>query len=126
MATNETVPQPLKNQRSQDFASVYANNVSFEPSIWDLKLVFGELDQSSGVIAQHTSMTIPWSMAKLLMYHLRLNLLSHEIVYGKIAIAQDVIPTEIQPPPEQFKDNLLFQKVFEVAKKEREEFLKTI
>jgi hypothetical protein len=33
--------------KSEDFREVYANQVSFEPSTWDLKINFGLLDQST-------------------------------------------------------------------------------
>ena len=32
--------------RDPDFTSLYANNIRIERSVWDLKLIFGELDQS--------------------------------------------------------------------------------
>jgi hypothetical protein len=128
MEAEKPIPQPapLKNHRTEDFAAAYSNNVMFETSVWDLKFIFGELDQAGGTVEQHTSITIPWSMAKLLLYLLRLQVVAHEIGYGKIPIADDVKPTEIQPPPENLKDNQTFQKIYEAMKKEREEFLKTI
>jgi len=83
--------------RSEDFEERYSNNVQFEPSAWDLKLLFGQLDQSAGaeatVVRQHTSMTITWVQAKILSYFLQVNIRAHEIDNGRI-----VVPTRVLPP----------------------------
>lgn len=64
--TQETAKAP-DSTRHEEFTSLYANNVQFEWSQLDLKLIFGQLDQSRGKaqIEQHTAMTIPWMIAKL-------------------------------------------------------------
>jgi hypothetical protein len=69
---NAGQPQP-QNKRSPDFESLYSNNFAFESSVWDFKIIFGELDQTLGVIEQHTAMTLPWSGVKLLIYYLETN-----------------------------------------------------
>ncbi|MGH9345483.1 MAG: DUF3467 domain-containing protein [Terriglobia bacterium] len=88
---------PLKVVRDEDFASLYANNIQFELSAWDFRLLFGELDQIDGaaIIRQHTAMTIPWSSVKLLIYFLQANLSIYEAANGFVRIPHDVIP----PPP---------------------------
>ena len=95
----KTDTEPTNNPfiQSEDFRDKYSNNVQFEPSAWDLKLIFGQLDQSGGaeatVVRQHTSMTITWVQAKILSYFLQVNLRAHEIDNGKI-----VVPTRVLPP----------------------------
>ena len=45
-------------QRDEEFAYLYANNVRFESSAFDLKMIFGELDQSGKdglTVIQHTA-----------------------------------------------------------------------
>ena len=84
--------------RDEAYDSLYANNIQFEPSLWDLKLIFGQLDQSDGTkVAQHTAITIPWMQAKLLAYFLEVNLAVHETDYGYIRLPPTVIPQAFDP-----------------------------
>jgi hypothetical protein len=89
---------PLDVDRAEDFFTIYANNVSFEQSVWDLKLIFGLLDQTGGTarVEQVMAATIPWLQAKLLSILLDMNLAAHEAENGKIAIPQRMIP--VLPP----------------------------
>jgi len=118
--------RPLRNQRSEDFASVYANNVGFEASSWDLKIIFGQLDQAAGIVDQHTAITIPWSLVKLALFHLRAQIAAHEIVYGKIMLSPDVLPPEPPPLPDELKDSPAFQQVYNTVKKMRDEFIESL
>jgi hypothetical protein len=129
METNKppVAPQPLRNQRSDDFASVYSNNVAFEASAWDLKLIFGQLDQAVGVIDQRTALTIPWSLAKLALYHLKTQLVAYEIIYGKIVLSHDVLPPAPQPlSTEQKQQNPAFERIYEAIKILHEEFVREV
>jgi len=72
--------------------------VSFESSGWDLKLVFGTLDQGTPdpskfprSVKYHTAINVPWKQAKLLAYSACMNVLWHERGEGKIPVAS--------PPP---------------------------
>jgi hypothetical protein len=118
-------PQALQFKRDEDFESLYANNVRFESSVWDLKLIFGQLDQSTGqeVIELHTAMTIPWTTAKLMLYYLQLNIVVHELENGKIRINPRVYP--MMPPPltPEFDNNELAKAAHELAVKMRAEFI---
>jgi len=89
----QTTPRPFR--RPDDFASLYANNVQFETSVWDLKLLFGQLDQSEtpNFVEQHTAVTLPWVQAKLCAYFLTLNVLINQALNGKIEIPNSVMPT---------------------------------
>jgi hypothetical protein len=120
----DTLPQPpLKNQRSEDFSEVYANNVTFEISAWDLKIIFGQLDQAIGVIEQHTAITVPWALAKLALYHLRSQILAREMFWGPIRLTDDMLPTEPVPPAKELSENPRFVALYEAAKKLREEYI---
>lgn len=116
-------PKPLRNERSDDFGEVYANNVLFETSVWDLKVIFGQLDQAMGVVQQHTAVTIPWTIAKLALYHLQSQVAAYEIVYGPIKLSSEILPVEpgsLEPP---FKGNAVLERVHEEIKKLHKEFI---
>jgi hypothetical protein len=91
----ETQPaSQITYQRADDFTDQYANNVFFEASLWDLKLLFGQLDQGLGqnFVVQHGSVTLPWPQAKVLAYFLQVNLTAHELRNGRIIIPPGLIP----------------------------------
>ena len=125
-----TPPQTslLQYKRSDNFSSTYANNAFFEGSAWDLKIIFGQLDQSGDqpVIKQHLAVTVPWAQAKLALYYLRLQIEAMEIQSGKIAIRSDLIPPEPPPlTPEQ--ENIPGSiELRELVLKLREEFLASL
>jgi hypothetical protein len=100
MSQPKVAPPPdLQPHRSEDFLARYANNVILESNAWDLKLIFGELDQSETPpkIAQHTAITLPWSQVKILAYLLGIHLLGHENDFGRIQLPRDAV----KPIPEQ-------------------------
>jgi hypothetical protein len=124
--TDEAKPQQFRNQRSDDFASTYANNVMFEQSVWDLKIIFGELDQTEGIVDQHTAITLPWTGAKLALYYLATQIAGHEAVNGKIHIPEAVLPPEPPPlTPEQKHDPNL-PKIYAEFKRLHDEFMKDV
>jgi hypothetical protein len=86
-------------KREDEFASLYANNVSYQPSVWDLKMLFGELDQSEtpNLVRQHTAMTIPWLQVKLCAYYLLLHIIVNQTVNGNIGVPPAVLPPRPDP-----------------------------
>jgi hypothetical protein len=118
----------LRYQRAANFTTTYANNAYFESSAWDLKIVFGQLEQppeQPPVITQHIAVTIPWAQAKLALYYLRLHVEGNELQNGKILIRKDLLPTEPAPlTPEQEKDPLA-KGLYEIFRKCRAEFLES-
>jgi hypothetical protein len=103
MAEQINVQAPPQIRRTEDFISRYANNVHFEVSVWDLKLLFSEFEQPPGetaFIQQHTAITIPWIQVKLLTILLQLNIIAHEAVNGKIAVPPHILPPISPPGPE--------------------------
>ncbi len=124
--TPDTLPQM---EKEPTFVSKYANNVRFEATVHDLKIVFGETDQSSGkeVIRQHTAITIPWSVAKLARYFIDINTLFHELYVGRIPVPPNQIPQPLlQPSSETLANDPLAEEAFLRATRLREEFLESI
>lgn len=91
---------PLEYRRDEDFTALYANNVILQASVWDLKLLFGELDQSDpskSLIEQHTSMALSWPTAKIAAYFITVNVLAHQASLGQIQLRPDVVPARPNP-----------------------------
>jgi hypothetical protein len=105
----------------------YANNVAFEASVWDLKLTFGEASQRTNSVDWHTSITIPWVQAKLMIYFLQANVAAYEINSGKIKIPDLILPAEWPSavPTEQASDPKALE-VLDALKKLREQFLASL
>ena len=95
----ETPKPGIEYRRDEDFFSGYANNVYVEPSVWDLKIVFGQTDLSSGpnAVVQHTAITLPWNYVKILSYVLRSNIAVREAEDGHIPVP----PRILIPPPKE-------------------------
>jgi hypothetical protein len=91
-------------KRDEDFAALYANSVVSEHSVWDLKVIFGILDQSVTPmqVVQHTSINLPWVQVKLLSYYLNIAIAIQESFNGKIVVPAVVMPPDPRiatPPP---------------------------
>ncbi|SRR6266852_9691935 len=113
--------QPQYLRRGEDFESLYANSVYFQPSEWDLKLTFGEVDNdlkdNRVFIEQHTSIAVPWLQAKLMSYYLGLQVAAYEMEHGPIKVPPTLIPPEPGPAPEPS-----MQRLYEYIAKVRQEF----
>jgi hypothetical protein len=91
------------NRELDDVVPVYANNVRFEMTAWDLRMLFGQLmpnSEGQGQVDWHTDVTVPWAQAKLMHLYLGMNLTLHERENGKITIPAAVLPAPISTPPE--------------------------
>jgi hypothetical protein len=88
-----------KFERDEDFTSLYANNVQFEGSAWDLKVIFGQLDQSRDplVVEQHTAITMAWGQAKITAYYMAVNVILTQSQNGNIQIPALAIPARPDP-----------------------------
>jgi hypothetical protein len=86
-------------KRDEDFTTLYANNTQFESSVWDLKIIFGQLDQMKkpAVIQQHTAMTLSWPSAKIAAYYLLVNVILYQQVSGPVQLRADIIPKRPDP-----------------------------
>ena len=93
-----------------------ANNSLLESSIWDLRVVFGQLEKTLAddtMIDWKVSVTMPWAAAKLLCYYFHANILVHEAKNGQIEIPKAVIPDE--PPKDLGRD--LYKALMEARQK---------
>ena len=81
----------------------YGNNVRFEPSVWDLKILFGQLEQHTGTpeVTMHTAVTIPWATAKVLEYYVRANVAYCEKTFGPIKVPEFAVPAIPEAPSEE-------------------------
>jgi hypothetical protein len=116
------VSPPMK--RREDFRLEYANNIRFEPTVYDLKMVFGETDLSTGTetVEQHMAVTLPWPFVKVLSYFLQIQLMVQERQNGPVGVPQTQIPPIQEPPPELANDPKV-QGIAKDLKKFREDFL---
>lgn len=129
-AAQAAVQRQVEFKRLEDFTSLHANHVYIESSAWDLRLIFGELDQGipgqatpgKEVIEQHTAISIPWPQAKLFSHILRVHIAAAELENGKIPIPSRVIPPEATLPPN-MEDNDVARAIRELANKMRAEFI---
>ncbi|HEX9545404.1 MAG TPA: DUF3467 domain-containing protein [Pyrinomonadaceae bacterium] len=111
---------------ADEFYEAYANSIIYESSSWDLKLVFGQLDQSEGTVkvVQHSAITLPWTQAKLMLYWLRGQIEIHELLNGKIHIPPPVIPPPPPPLTEEIKkSDQNAEVVYSIFNRLRDEFL---
>jgi hypothetical protein len=108
---------------SEDLATEYANNTFFQPTIWDLKILFGELSPLAKSIEWHTSITLPWAQAKIMAYYLELNVAAYELRQGPIKVPSQSLPQEPPPPPTKDPTD---QALWELLKERRQKFLESL
>ena len=121
-----TVAPPATFQRTANCVNSYANNVRYEQTMHDVTIVFGQSDLSTGteIVKQNVAVTVPWSVAKLALYYLNLNLQFFELYNGKIPIPASQAPPPFPQPAEQaLKADPNAMKAFELANKLREQFI---
>jgi hypothetical protein len=128
MAEETKTPEQKKVSefiRHPEFSSLYANNIQFEWSQFDLKLLFGELDQSVNPlrVEQHTAITIPWAQAKLTLYYLQLQVAFFELQNGKIKIPSQLVPPEAVEPTEEQKQHPQAEEIFKLIKAIHDQFV---
>jgi hypothetical protein len=119
MPEEQKSPPEIQREMEEDFASLYANNVIYEASVWDLKLIFGQLDQrltegqGQTMVDYHTAITVPWSTVKSMVYYLRVNLAGHEAEAGPVKL-----PVRVQPArPNELGDTPSAQAAAEAMRK---------
>ncbi len=85
-------------KKTDDFESFYANNVRFESSAWDLKLLFGQLNQADSepgqiLVDQHTAVSMSWPEVKVFAFYLLFQIAAYQAENGTaIFLPQAVIP----------------------------------
>ncbi|HWC98697.1 MAG TPA: DUF3467 domain-containing protein [Candidatus Sulfopaludibacter sp.] len=89
------------DEQFEEAVPMYANNVRFEMTAWDLRIFFGQLVAGGAAeIDYHTDVTIPWSQAKLMHLYLGVNIMLYERDNGRITIPKSVLPSPLTSPPE--------------------------
>jgi hypothetical protein len=88
--------QGLNLERDSDFTNLYANFIQSEMSVWDLKVLFGILDQSTqpNKVVLHTAINLPWTQVKLASYYLQVAVALHEAQNAKINIPPSLRPKD--------------------------------
>jgi len=115
---------PLNPPLTEDaIESDYANSVYFVPTVWDLKVVFGELMASGKGVDWHTSITMPWAQAKLMAYFLNINIAAHESTNGIIRVPEVVLPPVPPEITEADKDNPSVHALVKLINENRDKFL---
>jgi hypothetical protein len=68
-------------KRHENFESWYSNNVQIQPTEWDLKLFFGEMEVQDRTVfvQQHTAIVQSWLQVKIMHYFLTLQLGVYEL-----------------------------------------------
>jgi hypothetical protein len=126
MQEQPTSPPLATFERDPNFESRYANNLRYESTVYDLKIVFGETDLSgpSEVVRQHTAVTIPWAAVKVAIYFLQANMALHELANGAVHVPPTQIPAEYPDQPFPGVSPELHKKSKDVLDKLRAEFIR--
>jgi hypothetical protein len=93
----------------------YANNVRYEANIWDLRIIFGHLQEDH--IDWHTTITVPWAQVKLMTYYLRVNAAFHERGNDPVRIPVTMKPDPPAPPTEDQLNDPSYMELFEAHRK---------
>ena len=78
-----------KRVRTDDFISLYANNVSVSISLWDVGMIFGEIlgeEDGKAVIEETVKIVMSREMAKIMNLLLTANIADYEKKNGTIHI----------------------------------------
>jgi hypothetical protein len=129
MPPDKTEVQTAQFELAEEVYEAYANHIYYESSSWDLKLIFGQLDQSGGTVkvVQHSAITVPWPLVKTMVYWLRGHIETHELTNGKIHVPPPVIPPEPPPPSEEVKNSEpTAEAVYAIFKRLRDEFVASL
>jgi hypothetical protein len=130
MSNISETPTPQNvGRRSPDFYAAYANQIRFETSSWDLKIIFGQLDQSAGSpdVEWQSAVTIPWAQVKLGIFSLQAQVAAYEHLFGKIQTPWDVIPPgPTKPSDEELARNPASKGLYEKVLKLYEDFKATL
>ncbi|MGB6385279.1 MAG: DUF3467 domain-containing protein [Terriglobales bacterium] len=101
---NEKIKIATEFKRAEDFLSSYANNVMFETSVFDIKIVFGELLQPYGgkpFVEQRSATTLSWLEAKIAALFLIMNVAMHEKQFGPLVIPEGTMPLDFSQTSEE-------------------------
>lgn len=91
----EDEPQRPRTIRSQDFKKLYTNSVNIERTLFDFRLVFGEISRDSGEVINEERISIAMSPqhAKVLARILVQNVHDYEQQIGEIKLPNQTLPS---------------------------------
>jgi hypothetical protein len=118
--------------RTDEFSYHYANSIVYESTAWDLKIIFGQFEQTSfnpptGVVKQRLAVTVPWPQAKLALFWLRVQVEAAELaVNAKIPIRPDLLPAELPALTAEEEKDPRAPEFHELYRRLREEFLASL
>lgn len=115
--------ETVDSKSGGDMNAEYANSVGFQPTIWDLKILFGELSSRTPSVDWHTSMTLSWAQAKLMAYYLQVNLALQESRSGNINVPIEMTPLELPALAESAKNDPQEEAALEKLKALRDAFV---
>ena len=80
----------------------YANMVNFGITIWDLRMLFGQMIRQGEeeIFNQKAAITIPWTQAKAMSIYLQMNIFIHEKTNGRIDVPAHLLPSPAVPSGE--------------------------
>jgi hypothetical protein len=116
-------------QRAEDFRSFYANSVLTDANAWDVKLIFGQIDEvdNERAIKQNVAVSMSFGLAKLTLYWIEAAIIAHEIETGRrVGIRDNVLPpplTPLSPEQEKVPDLVKYQ---EAMKQLRDKFIASL
>jgi hypothetical protein len=82
----------IEHSESADFMKVYANSAQVQTSVWDVRLIFGEMEVTQGRATVENSLMVIMSPqhAKALASALSNNIISYEQKIGEIKLPADL------------------------------------
>ena len=115
----------IEFRKHDNYENWYSNNINFQQSEWDLKLIFGQLDweEDHYVVEQHTAITVAWLQAKLMIYYLSVQMGVYEKFHGKIPIPPAAMPPQPPPPTEEQAKDPAVAPMYDYMQKRWEEFM---
>ena len=118
--------QKARQDEESNLVTDYANSTFFEPTVMDLKILFGEWSGRLKGVDWHTAVTIPWVQAKLMSYFLELNIAVHESTIGKIQFPSSMIPAEPPPLTEEQMNDPKAEELRDIVIRSRNKFIESL
>lgn len=130
MADEKPTPSrpPLKWVRTEQFDEKHANNVRVDSSVWGVSLMFGTLDQGSPdpdlyppSVKFHTHVSMPWVQAKIMLYHMYMTMMFHDVSETQVVVPDAVLPAKLIDLIPEIKDRSMGPQLLELDAKIRKD-----
>lgn len=97
----EVNPRPsIRNVKSQDFKTVYSNNMAMLTGYFDVNFFMGEMIAVEGdnvVVEQKLKVIMNPAQAKIFCVLLWQQIRLYEEQYGKLEVSEQMVPPELAP-----------------------------